>query len=113
MHKYLEVAVSSVWEAVIFNVVGAIVALAVLIIFHVSLGDSFGFIILVMSTGLLLVGGALGLAGQASTRKIAEMLTRKKVDPGSVETSDLKAALYALTGIMLFAEGAVMSLILG
>ena len=113
MHKYLEVAVSSFKEAVIFNVAGVVVAFAVLILFHISLGDSFGFIILIMSTGLMLVGGALGLAGQATTRKLAEILTRKKVDPKTVEASDLKAALYALTGIMLFAEGAIMSLLLG
>jgi len=104
---------SSAREAVIFNAVGVIGALVVLILFHISLGDSFGFIILIMSCGLMLIGGALGLAGQASTRKIAEILTRRKVDPKSVETSDLKAALYAFTGIILFAEGALMSVLLG
>jgi hypothetical protein len=113
VNKYVDVAVSSVWEAIIFNVVGVIVALAVLILFHVSLGDSFGFIILILSTVLMLVGGALGVAGQATARKITEMLTRRKIDPKTVETSDLKAALYALTGIILFAEGAVMSVIFG
>ena len=113
MHRYVEVAYSSAREAVVFNVIGVVVALATLLLFHVPVSDSFGFIILIESTGLMLLGGALGVAGQATARRVAEFLTRKKVDPKSVESSDLKGALYALTGILLFAEGAIMAAVLG
>lgn len=113
MHRYLEVTVSSAKEAVLFNIGGVAVALGVLLLFKIPLGDSFGFIILLESTGLMLIGGALGVAGQATTRKLAEIITRRKVEPGSVAASDLRAALYALTGVILFAEGAFMAYLFG
>jgi hypothetical protein len=109
VHRYLETVVSSFKEALIFNVVGAAVALGAFVFFNFPLGVSFGLIILIESTGLMLVGGALGVAGGATAQTIARFLTRKKLDPKSIQTSDAKAALYALTGFMLFAEGALMS----
>ena len=112
MHRYLEFVSSSAKEAVLFNVAGVVLALAVLLLFRIPLSESFGFIILLESTGLMLIGGALGVAGQATTRKVAEMLTRRKLDPGLRTGSDAKAGLYALTGIILFAEGALMAAIL-
>ena len=112
MHRYVQVAASSLKEAALFNVAGVIVALGVFLLFSVPLTDSFGFILLIESTGLMLVGGALGVAGQATARKLTEMLTRQKVDPKTVAASDLKAALYALTGVVLFVEGALMASIL-
>jgi hypothetical protein len=112
VHRYAEVAVSSLKEALLFNFTGVIVALGVLLLYRVPLTDSFGFIILIESTGLMLVGGALGVAGQATSRKLTEMLTRRKVDPKTIQLSDLKAELYALTGVLLFAEGALMAVLL-
>ena len=112
MHRYFETIVSSLQEAVIFNVVGAAVAFGALVFFEVPLGVSFGFVILIESTGLMLVGGALGVAGGATSRKIAEIVSRRKVDPKSIQASDAKAALYAITGLLLFAEGALMAAIL-
>ena len=106
-------AVSSAREVVVFNVVGAAVAVGALLLLRVSMSDSFGFIILIESTGLMLVGGALGLASQATARKVTEFLTKRKVDPKEVQSSELKAALYALTGVLLFAEGAVLAAVLG
>jgi hypothetical protein len=106
------VALSSIKEAAIFNIVGAIVSLFVLVIFRVPLADSFGFVILVESTALMLIGGALGVAGQATSRKIAEFMTRRKVTPSEVASGDLKAALYSITGGLLFAEVFVLSMLL-
>ncbi len=100
---------SSVKEAVLFNFIGGLVALGALLLFHFSISDSFGFIILLESLGLMLIGGAMGIAGQATTRKIAELFMRRKLSEKEAAHSDLVAALYALTGGILFAEAAVMS----
>jgi len=113
VHHYLEVFASCLKEAALFNVVGAATAVGALVFFDISLFDSFGFIVLIESTGLMLVGGALGVSGGATARKVAEFLSRKKLDERSVQSSDAKATLYAVTGIILFAEGALMSAILG
>ena len=112
MHRYIEALVSCAEEALIMNGVGAAIALGALFVSGIQLSDSFGFIILIESTGLMLVGGALGVAGQATTRKITEMITRKPVDPKTVAASDARAAVYAVTGVLLFAEGAIMTAVL-
>lgn len=112
MHRYLRFAGSALTEVVLFNLGGLGVAVGALLLFRVPIYDSFGFIILIESTGLMLAGGALGVAGQATTRKITEMLTRSKVKQESIAASDFKAGLYALTGVLLFAEGALMALLL-
>lgn len=111
LRRYGEFMVSCLKEAVLFNLAGVVVALAVLLLLKVPVYDSFGFIILIESTGLMLVGGALGVAGQATSRKLVEMLTRTKTKPESVALSDFKAGIYALTGVILFAEGAMMAVI--
>ncbi len=111
LHRYARFTLSAFEEVLLFNLGGLGVAIGALLLFHVPLYDSFGFIILIESTGLMLVGGALGVAGQATTRKITEILTRGKVKPEVVRDSDFKAGLYALTGVLLFAEGGAMALI--
>lgn len=112
MHSYAQVALSSLKEALFFNLGAVIVALVVLLLFQVPVSNSFGFILLLESTGLMLIGGALGVAGQGTSRKLAELLTKRKLDAESASTTDLKAALYALTGMFLFVEGAVMAAVL-
>ncbi len=112
MKSYADVAVSSLREAVLFNAIGGAVALAALLLVQIPLNDSFGFIILIESCGLMLIGGAMGIAGQATTRKITEWITRRKLNDQELLHSDLAAALYALTGGILFAEVSAMSLLL-
>ncbi len=104
MQGYTRIAFTSMREVLIFNLVGAAVALGALLLFRIPLGDSFGFIILIEGTALMLVGGALGVAGQATTRKVAEIFTRRKLKDTEVIQNDVQAALYALTGVVLFVE---------
>jgi hypothetical protein len=112
LRRYTDVVRSSVREVAWFNVLGAVVALGALLVIQIPLSDSFGFVILIESTGLMLIGGAMGVAGQATTRRVAEWATRRKLRDSEVTTSDLAAALYALTGCMLFAEAFVLSVFL-
>ena len=104
MRAYAEIALTSLKEALLFNLLGAGIAVASQVLFRVPLSDSFGFIMLIESTGLLLIGGALGVAGQATTRKVAEIFTRRKVADSEVLKGDQMAALYSLTGVILFVE---------
>jgi hypothetical protein len=104
MEGYARIAFTSLQEVLVFNLVGAAVAVGGLFLFRIPLGDSFGFIILILSTALMLVGGALGVAGQATTRKVTELFTRRKITDAEVTKGDSQAALYTLTGIVLFVE---------
>jgi hypothetical protein len=111
MEGFKDAATSSFREAVWFNLGAAIAALVALIVFSIPVTESFGDALLIESTGLMLVGGALGVAGQGTTRKLNEMIFKKSFT-GNASQSDLKAALYAITGGLLFLEGALLSLIL-
>jgi hypothetical protein len=104
MQGYTRVALTSMRELLVFNIVGAVLALGALLLFRVPPGESFGFIILIESTALMLLGGALGVAGQATTRKVTELFTRRKIKDTEVIQNDVQAALYALTGVLLFVE---------
>ena len=109
MNRLLHFTFSAFEEALLFNLGGLGVAVVALFLLQIPIKVSFGFVILIESTGLMLVGGALGVAGQATSQKIAELLTRNRVKQESVAASDYKAALYAFTGIVLFAEAALMA----
>jgi hypothetical protein len=111
LHRYATAALSSVKEALIFNLVGVGIAAGVLLVFSIPVTESFGDIILFESTGLMLVGGALGVAGQATTRKLTELVFHRRTSDSEVVSSDLKAALYILTGGLLFVEGALMAVL--
>jgi hypothetical protein len=104
MEGYTRIAFTSLREVLVFNLAGAAIALGGLFVFGIPLGDSFGFVILIESTALMLVGGALGVAGQATSRKVTELFTRRKVSDAEVMKSDSQAALYALTGVVMFVE---------
>jgi len=104
MQGYAKIAFTSLREVLIFNLAGAAIALGALFLLRIPLGDSFGFIILIESTALMLVGGALGVAGQATSRKVTELFTRRKIKDSEVMQNDSAAALYALTGAVLFVE---------
>jgi hypothetical protein len=104
MEGYARIAFTSLREVLIFNLVGAGIALGGLFLLRIPIGDSFGFILLIESTALMLVGGALGVAGQATTRKVTELFTRRKIADAEVTKGDTQAALYTLTGAILFVE---------
>lgn len=113
MRAYAAIAATSAKEALVLNGIGVLIAFILLLFLGVSLRDSFGFIILLESTGVMLVGGALGLAGQATTRKITEIFLRRKViDDSDVEKGNLRATLYLITGGLLFAEGYALAMLL-
>lgn len=112
MRSYADVVFSSFKEIALFNVIGGAIALVGVLFIPVAPVDAFGFVILIESTGLMLVGGAMGVAGQATTRRITEWATRRKIKDSETVQSDLAAALYAFTGGTLFAEAFVLSVLL-
>jgi len=110
MGWYRKTVVSSVVESLIFSALAAVAAFAALEGLQISFFDAFGFILLILSSGLMLVGGAMSFA-TPGTARVVSLLTGKKADQTTqdFEKAQHKAALYALTGVILFAESLTLA----
>jgi len=120
MDGYLDAAVSSIREAAVISGIDVVVSLAALLILGYYFFDTFGLILLVEGAVLLLVGGALGFAGQPGVRRISfawgsifgkrvtEPVEEKKNDfedeRRAIRANDVRAAFYMITGMILFFE---------
>ncbi len=111
MHKYVRTVIASVREASLISVIDVVPAILALLVFRASVLAAFGLILLLESSGLMLLGGALSFTGQEGFRRLASLLAR--VEPHTtereVERNEMKAALYVLTGVILFVESSVLA----
>ncbi len=117
MNKYLEVFVSSFSESVVFAAICAAVALVGTFILGVSFPDGFGFVLLVVSAGLMLIGGALSFVTPGKVRVFnmlnVNVLRKQKVNMTKEDysRSENRAALYSLTGVLLFAYSLLLAVL--
>ncbi len=121
MRSYRDAFVLSTQEAALISIVDIGVALATLFLFRVAFLDGYGFILLIESAGLLLLGGGLGFAGQPSVRRIVSLTSianrRGAEGPsngkGSEKQNDVRASFYMLTGLLLFLESGLLAVLVG
>ncbi len=121
MRSYRDAFVLSTQEAALISIVDIGVALATLFLFRVAFLDDYGFILLVESAGLLLLGGGLGFAGQPGVRRIVSLTSianrreaeRPSNDKGSEKQNDVRASVYMLTGLFLFLESGLLAVLVG
>jgi uncharacterized membrane protein YdfJ with MMPL/SSD domain len=111
LNKYVRVAISSAEEAILISVINVIAGLIAILVFNLSIIATLGLILLVESAALMLVGGALGLGGQEGIRKLASTLTKVdfRISEKDLQRSEMKAAIYSLTGVLLFVESFVLA----
>ncbi len=111
MHWALELVIDSAKEAVLFGVITGAVSLAVAVFLGVPFGDAFGLILLLIGTGLMLIGGALEFSSTASARILGRqvrLLFGRTVDRSpewsneDYKKAQQAAARYSLTGVILF-----------
>ena len=118
LNRFLRQAVLSLREALLISVIDAGASLALFLIWGIGIIDSYGLIVLLESAVLMLVGSALSFAGQGGVRVIVDSFAKKvvgkRLSPGKeeLERNELRAALYAITGGLLFVEGIVLTAIL-
>lgn len=110
MGWYRKVLVSSIAESVIFSAIAAGVAFAGEVGLQVQFFDGFGFVLLILSAALMLVGGAMSFV-TPGTAKVVSLLTGRKENTTiqDWERSQHRAALYMITGVILFAESMVLA----
>ena len=113
-------------EAALISGVDIAVCAAVYFLFGLAFFDTFGIILLLEGAALMLVGGAVGFAGQpgiiALSRFGAGIFNRKKeearggnvkgamkTDAQSTKENDVRAAFYMLAGVLLFLESMTLA----
>lgn len=111
MNKYSRTAVSSLGEASLISAIDVVLAVVALALFRTRTLEAFGLILLLESSALMLMGGAVSFAGQEGFQRFASLLTRVELKPGArdAEKNEMKAALYVLTGVILFVESSVLA----
>ena len=118
MNPYLRQAGGAAKEAALISAVDLGVSAVLYLVLSIQLLDSFGFLVLIESAVLMLVGGALSFAGQPGVRTVVGLFNRgspgKKstITKDELERNDLRAALYAIAGLLLFLEGVVLTTLL-
>lgn len=114
MNQYLNVLLSSLWETAAFSVVSAAISVAVVVLAGWSFLSAFGLVLLLESTGLMLVGGAMSFVTPATLRVISSLTrSRRSLTYEEYAKANRRAALFTMTGVLLFAESLVLAFTLG
>jgi hypothetical protein len=113
---YTRTAIASLKEVAVINAVNFVVSLIALTLLRIVFTDVFGLILLLEGAVLWLIGGALGLSGQPSMSTARMLLVRRFFGQKEAQTTSTRvrgekigaavAALYVLTGAILFLESA-------
>jgi len=110
--KYRELLLDSLKESILFGVIALPVGYVLVLEFRLSYIDSVAFVLLLESCGLMLIGGAMDLVSAPGIRKVVALIggTRVRKDGATGANSgggqDARAgggaAVYTLTGVLLF-----------
>lgn len=113
MKWYTELAISSLQESALFGVGCAVVALIGEVVFRIPFLDGLGLVLLIVSAGLMLVGGALSFVTPANV-KVVNALTNSKLksSPEDFRRTRNRAALFALAGMLLFVYSLILAALL-
>ncbi len=113
MARSLDVLLDSARESLLFSGIGVLVAFPVFWFFRLSYFDSFGFILLIESCGLMLVGGVMEFTSTGVIRRFLSMTSsRLSMEPAAMRKQMKGAVLYTLTGVILFLESLLVAVLL-
>ncbi len=112
MHWYGETAFSSFKEVLGINAINVIPTFLGTAVFSAGFLAAFGLIVLVESSALMLVGGAMSFGGDPGARRAFTLLgwKRREVTREDYQRAQHRAALYTTAGLMLFAEALMLAL---
>jgi hypothetical protein len=117
----LDLLVTSGKEALLFSAIGVGVAAVAAFAGFEPLIPSYGFVLLLEATGLMLIGGALDLSSSGSARSAMRQLRtlfgralpdEARLDiGGDRKKNQMTAAKYSMTGVLLFLEALVLAFV--
>ena len=120
MHWLLRLATGSLMELAVFNAVAGGASLVIWLALGWDFVPAYGLVILLESVTLMLVGGAVEMGSTGSARAVGKQLRllfgiRGPGTPSAHQDTRkvvIAAATYTMTGVLLFAEAALLSVIL-
>jgi hypothetical protein len=111
---YVRVFLSSMQESAVFTAGCMAVALAGVYLYGVPFTDALGFVLLVVSAGLMLVGGAMSFISPAKVKIVnLAMKSKIKATEDDYAKNMQRAALYATTGVLLFGYSLLLAAFVG
>lgn len=123
MHWFLELLGDTAKEATLFTILGSAISLVGMIEFGGPFFDYLGLVLLLEATVLMLIGGAMEIGGTASAKVISNQLRSlfglkkligreesKQWSKEEYKATQLSAARYSLTGVILFLESLLLAL---
>jgi len=112
MQWYFEVFISALRESVLFAGGCVVAALFGTLILGIPFFDGLGLVLLIVSAGLMLIGGALSFVSPGNV-KVVNAFTNAKLNPGPEDFRKAKhrAALYSMTGILPFTYSLLLAVI--
>ena len=113
MNPWLEILVSSLKEGVLITLIDVPVSLLIGVALSTPGLDVLGFLLLLESVALMLVGGAVEFGGTPSARRAFSLVRRKKFDWSADEYKKVQArgAFYSIVGVMFFVESLTLALV--
>ncbi|HUI85616.1 MAG TPA: hypothetical protein VLY21_00480 [Nitrososphaerales archaeon] len=113
MVRIRQIVLDSLKESVVFAGIGLPVAILLALFIHVVYIDAFGFVLLIESCGLMLLGGAMDIAGSPAVKRFVSIMSRGKVTPYAGGDRDVAgAAVYTVTGVILFISSLAVAVFL-
>lgn len=113
MGRRTEVLVDSARESLLFSGIAVFVAFPIFWYFKLLYFDAFGFVLLVESCGLMLVGGVMEFTSTGVIRRFLSLTNSKLgMDPATMKKQMKGAVLYTLTGVILFLESLLVAILL-
>ena len=102
MARYRELAMDSGKESAVFGVIALPLAYLLWLWIRTSFADSFAFVLLIEACGLMLAGGGMEFANSESVRRVVSLITGVQLKVASSKGQVSRAAVYTLTGVILF-----------
>lgn len=111
MNPWVGVAVSAFKEGAILTAIDVPVSFVIGLVLDAPFTSVLGFLLLLESVALMLIGGATELGGTPSAKRIFSLLSRKEFDWSASEFKKVESrgAFYSIIGVMFFVEALALA----
>lgn len=113
MNPWLETLVSSLEEGVLLTLIDVPVSFVIGVLLATPGLNVLGFLLLLESVALMLIGGAVEFGGTPSAKRATSLIRRKKFDwdAGEYKRVQARGAFYSIIGVMFFLESLTLALV--